>query len=672
MEILCLHRIGSAIRRIAVLFGFVAVLISMTTTASAHSFLVQTMPQANERLNSSPHQLVLQFTEKLVPAQNDSVTVKNASGQVVHIGALELAQGGTTLTANLPDLSSDVYIVDWHVISAEDGHPTMGEFAFGVGVQAVSSVSAVTQAPTEWKDAVSEWILLIGLAVSAGGLASEFFVWRSLTKDTKRFVRQAPVRIALWFAFIGAASLNIVFVLRLSGKLGLLTLADPHLWASALRQPAGALAFGSLLLVLLVMLLVPLRRVRSSMLILLVGASIATALRTHPASQNPWDAAVIAVHVTFAVMWVGALIHLAMVYTDKQQQISRDALLIGTQRYSRLAFWTVLLLIVTGTIAAFSQFTTARQLFDTTYGIVLLVKLGFVTVALFLATMARKQTVTASHPASLRPGRQLIRYEAGVLILILAISALLSNVSPPQTPTHTNKGASTLLGPPPAIGPTITMANRVGWMEVYLTASQGQLMIQVIGPKGDAPKGIHFTSDDTSGNAVYAKTPSGQDVGLALTSYGQGFFTAPLHWETGLTDVSIDVNSPDWSGGKATIAINWPPLPKDPTLFAKVIQTMQKQSSYLVKERVSSGPNSAFASTLHSSGAQFLEGEAYSVSVPDVQQLPSHDGYIQLVGYEPGSHIWFHMWVDHLYRIHREVIVASGHLVDNTYEYSSK
>lgn len=90
--------------------------------AGAHAFLVQISPEAEQRLSSGPRSLELQFTEPVVAATQDRVTVRTAAGQRVAGGALARSADGTILTAGLPALGQGVYLVDWQVVSTQDGH----------------------------------------------------------------------------------------------------------------------------------------------------------------------------------------------------------------------------------------------------------------------------------------------------------------------------------------------------------------------------------------------------------------------------------------------------------------------------------------------------------------------------------------------------------------------
>ena len=94
--------------------------------AAAHTELVDTEPGRGATVRSSPAQVRLQFNEPL--ARVVAVVVSGPDGQRVEQGGAELE--GDTLRQRLGPLSaSGSYSVAYRV-TADDGHPLTGRFAF--------------------------------------------------------------------------------------------------------------------------------------------------------------------------------------------------------------------------------------------------------------------------------------------------------------------------------------------------------------------------------------------------------------------------------------------------------------------------------------------------------------------------------------------------------------
>ncbi len=120
--------------RALVLLTFATLLLiaGFVTPAYAHANLIRSDPPANSILPSSPHQVTLYFTEQLEPKLSGAA-VYDSTGKEVDTGYSVSPTDATILILSLPTLSSGVYTVSWHAISAVDGHHTSGSFSFGIG-----------------------------------------------------------------------------------------------------------------------------------------------------------------------------------------------------------------------------------------------------------------------------------------------------------------------------------------------------------------------------------------------------------------------------------------------------------------------------------------------------------------------------------------------------------
>lgn len=273
---------------------------------SAHTFLVQSSPQAGERLDASPRLLDLQFTEAVAAPSSDQVTIKGTDGQTVRLGRLLRSVDGTALSVALPHLSAGGYIISWQVVSADDGHLSAGDFAFAVGAgAALPTLAGGASASTDWPQVIAGWLLVLGLATGLGGLASEVFIWTPLlrghatlaapvadsivalptqagleredsadsasgstprtatidapalthvresppaapiqaTSDSTWALPQAPTWLALVVALVGAGSAFVLVAGRLGGGAVLGGFA-PRAWLEAVQTPVGVLALG--------------------------------------------------------------------------------------------------------------------------------------------------------------------------------------------------------------------------------------------------------------------------------------------------------------------------------------------------------------------------------------------------------------------------------------------
>lgn len=108
--------------------------LAMTLTAPpafAHAFLERADPPVGSDVPTSPHQIMLRFTEGIEPLFS-TVDVRDANGAAIAVGKPGTAHGNEReLLVALPDLHKGRYTVSWHVTSV-DTHKTEGSFQFNV------------------------------------------------------------------------------------------------------------------------------------------------------------------------------------------------------------------------------------------------------------------------------------------------------------------------------------------------------------------------------------------------------------------------------------------------------------------------------------------------------------------------------------------------------------
>lgn len=652
---------GTGLALVAVVFALL-----VPGIVQAHAFLVSSSPAAGQHLHSSPPALRLRFTEAIAATGGDHLTVQTEAGHPVPLHRLRLASGGTILVASLPHLGSGVYLVHWQVVSADDGHPSAGEFAFAVGDAAsLTGFSRNAEAPIDWLAAVVGWLFLLGLALATGGLMSELIIWRPLARGQLWAAPRQLILPPLLLALAGGLGL----LLLLAGSLdphGATTAFTPPAWMLALHTRAGITLALALFFVLYALAALPLRPARAGALVALLAGSGATALRTHPAATTGWWAApAIVLHVVLALLWTGMLAQLVLVVWRHRGTVPRQALLAAVRRYADLALWSVSLILVSGLVTALVELSAPGQLVTTPYGRVLLIKGALVLIAVCFALTGRVVLSDDESGAALSRLRVVTRPEALTAIAVLALASLLSNIAPPYAPPKASAAAANaLLGPPPPVGPALTLASKAGWLEVYVTASRNQLTTRIVAPNDETPQAVRLR--------LSAQPPGpSRSVDLFPPGCGSGCFSMRFPWRPGTTRLTMDVTSKTWAGGSLSLAVPWPPLPVDPHLLPRLIAAMHGERVIVVTERTSSSPGASFVHTFRISGSQFVAAEPYAAHVPGIRPLPSQGGLRQDILYLSGSEIWVHLWIDDQDHIRREVIVDPGHLIERTFSYSA-
>ncbi len=619
--------------------GIVWLLSFGAGVASAHAFLVGSDPPQGARLAHAPSSITLSFSEDVVTSAT-AVSIHLAGSDRRVAATVEPGGDASTVRVRLGSAPKGIYVVTWQDLSAEDGHQALGEFAFAVGpVPGALPAQAQRGAAPNPVRVAATVLFLLGLALAGGGAVTGLVVDRSVTAAS------APIRAGLLASVVGAA---VAFLDEVGSGTGGLS----H--AALLSGVAALLAVAATLVVL--------ARRLGPVLVLAVGAGVAWAADGHPALVGGALGLVVnAVHLVVGALWAGSLAF--MVAAAVRYRAERAQLMDVARRYARLALPLVVVLGAAGGLSAFETLPSLSSLYDSGYGQLLLAKTGLFALALALAWASRTRGIERSEPGLLR---RALPVEAGVVAVILAVTAVLADTGPPAK-ARPNE-AQALLGPVPLRGPVARTADLAGELTVAVAAGSGQLQVQVYDPNGPAP-GARVGID-----ATY---PAGRDVGLFPRPCGTGCFAQSVTLPAGRTRLHLEVTAPGWTGGAWNAGIDWPPPAVEPLLLGQMVATMEKVPAVAVRETVTSDTTGrSFTTALAPmSGAKLMSLEPYSGDadqpglIPEVQPLSG--GGLGLQVYLPGTPAWITLWLDANGRLARDRVVDLGHLITDTFTYPS-
>jgi copper transport protein len=278
-------------------------------------------------------------------------------------------------------------------------------------------VSARLSDPVVWETAVARWLLFAGLSVALGGLAG-----RGLARQYKgTFPVPLPAPWALRGSLLGAAA---------SAWLALIAAGPAHL-PRLFATTAGAIAAVELALFLIAAVLLRLRQPNLSVLPLL-GVVAAEGVRAHPESVIPVVGALITYcHLLPAAIWAGMLLYVLRAAMAWRYHPAEMRSLV--RLYATAAAWLFTILVITGVISAL-VLVPLRSLLTTTYGLVLILKAVLVAVAACLAVAGRvwlrRRPDAGAGPALAT------RLECGTIAAVLAVTGLLTALTPPATPVR--------------------------------------------------------------------------------------------------------------------------------------------------------------------------------------------------------------------------------------------
>ncbi|MEY9938068.1 copper resistance protein CopC [Streptacidiphilus sp. MAP5-3] len=408
------------VRSAAALFCLLAtLLLGSAGVASAHAALLSTDPSQGTVLAVAPSTVTLHFSES-VTLETGAVRVFDPNGKQVDTGTAGHA-GSDPSTASVSlnpalDQTQGTYTVAWRVISA-DTHPVAGAFTFSIGrttsPAALSGVESNSgSASTGFLYGLSRSVQYGTFALLAGSVALVLLGWpgglrlrsvqRLMLTGWAGLLLSTLAELALRGTYEAGTGLGKVFdlsllrqvlgeklgvllavrVLLLAGAGVFLALLSGHTGAS---DPAGQDAGAG----------DGVER-RRRIWLGIVGAVLAVAIAlTWPLGdhasvgmQVPLAITSDTVHVLAMGLWLGGL---ATVLVGLRRSTADGGIgVAGVQRFSAVALGAVTALAVTGVYQAWRGLGSWSALTSTTYGRLLLVKIGAVAVILGGAWMSRR------------------------------------------------------------------------------------------------------------------------------------------------------------------------------------------------------------------------------------------------------------------------------------------
>lgn len=401
-------------------FLSVVALLTTAPAALAHATLQSTSPAEGAIVATAPASVSATFDEP-VGVSPDSLRVFAPNGQQVDTG-------GTThgkvpqqiVVALVPGLGRGTYTVAWHVISA-DSHPVQGAFTFSVGAPSGSVVTPASLQPPASKLVTVTFGAVRGVAFGAfalmiGVVAFVICCWPAGAR------RPGVIRLALtgWGALTAATLAAILLQGVYGAGQGIGHVFWPDVLHATLYSRYGR-ALGIRLLLEVAALVVfsialgalPAggRRIRGPALAAwaVVTAALAAtwAVADHAGTgmQVPLSVPSDIIHLSAVSVWIGGLVALITVVLRRPEQSGGSTAAArkarrrfqaatadaadAVSRFSPIALGCIAAIVATGTYQTWRGVGTFGALFGTTYGRLLLVKIGALCCLIALGNLAR-------------------------------------------------------------------------------------------------------------------------------------------------------------------------------------------------------------------------------------------------------------------------------------------
>jgi copper transport protein len=473
----------------------VGALLALPSAATAHAYLVKTVPAPSVVLDTPPASIQLTYDEAVEP-RLAIISVTDTQGRQQTTGPVHRSPANpdtlvVPLRAHLPE---GWYLIYWRAISV-DGHPVQGAFTYAVGPSPgpapqfrVPNVSATATTP---QLLIARWVMLASVMIAIG-----LFVMRLLI--ARPLIRRLPGSSLrpLTVAFAVAAALSLIAI---PVYLDVSTANDSLRSAfdlTALVPLYRVTAFGRAIVDLeLCFALFCLAagvalwvdrsdRQRRSVAELIAGCGallaagavlIVPGAAGHAAQTSPRGLTLLFdwLHLAAGSVWLGGLVGLLVLWCTVSGRDRVPALSVCVPRFSNVALGSVLVLGATGVGEAVDHMPAVNALWETGYGRAILVKTGLLGGALMLASgnllrsrpglIAAGREPEVGEPAA-RLLRRLVSGEVAIVAAIVFAAAVLSSLPPP----------------PPAFALENSAIATVGPGRVAQTVSHGGYVLQVM------------------------------------------------------------------------------------------------------------------------------------------------------------------------------------------------
>ena len=439
---------ASGLSRLARLLFVLALPLS---AAHAHPRLMNAVPAAEGRVGARPRALTLTFNESLAVVLC-RVSLLDQTSQLVKLDTLRAGvNDAKTLTATiLGPLSSGRYTVKWQAAGA-DGHPVRGEYTFTIDADTTGTGLASASRPAPASDfgvesptyAAIRAVQSIAVVALLGILALQLVVLpryaRQATANAE--LLRASKRASLPWLTIALSTIGVATVARFGAQhaalfgaaegwspatVGAMLLHSGWGLAWCLAAVGTAVGFWALGRI---------RRERPHAWLLLTASTlvlvVTIAMSGHAAAaSSPITAmAVHALHVVGAGGWMGSLAALMIIAIPTAMRTDADdthQMVAGLlNAFSPTALVFAGLVAVTGAIAAWRNLGAVEELWRSTYGQVLLLKMATLSVAAATGAYNWKRVLpslgTVTGTARLRTSASVELAAALAVLLITAI-----------------------------------------------------------------------------------------------------------------------------------------------------------------------------------------------------------------------------------------------------------
>lgn len=492
--------------------------------ASAHAALIRSAPASDQIVKTSPTTVTLTFNEPVETALG-AVRVFDGNAARVDVGTTTRAGANAVATRIDTSLARGTYTVSWRVASA-DGHPLEGAFVFHVGApgeRPEGIASQVAQRPSSGVGKavdVARFLNVLLVIALIGAIAVNLILFARHDPEVERRLWYVIAGLGFGLSIVAAATV-VLFAASIAGA-GLGKATNGTALSAILGTRFGHVRLAQLIVAEVIAIAAVwapspggAKWLKRGIGVLALALAVTPGLSGHAGAKGTLEVIADTGHVLAASVWVGGLATVMLglgLAGERRRELARNVF----PRFSTLVLWAVGVLLVSGTIGGLSGVDHLNELWNTTYGKLLLAKISIALVLIGFGVFNRRAVRGLSN-AKAAPGflSWLQRSVAAEFVLMaVAIGVTSFLISKPQ--------ANAIVAKLPRAATATGQIGDLGARLVLDPGTKGQNLVHVYLSRGGAPQ----TADEVT---VTARSQVG-DVGpfrLIMSQADRGHYLSP-------------------------------------------------------------------------------------------------------------------------------------------------
>jgi len=404
------------LKKIVLLLSISFFALGAPLNVSAHAVLLDASPKEGSQLKQMPDKVSLTFNERLGEGVFN-LQVRNDKGKLITTKKATMNRSHKTISLDVPPSKKGIYTVSYSVISA-DSHPVQGTYIFSIGEKIDQAITNDTSNQGENGKQSSFYNIGFSLVQTFYYLALLWLVGFVLWKwyvPYQTGQQKQKYNTNVKYLQIG----YMIFLLISIGVQGTALLKDSSL--SQIQTFVIHSATGWSWMICIILACVGFLFLLKNKWIDFIWAGlllVATTLNGHAvASDVPIYTMILDfIHLVTASLWAAGLAYLLMIWRKEREQA-----LAFLPIFSRIAFVSLMLLILSGVLYTLKLLPDITALFKTTWGLLLLAKIFMVMLVAGIGILIREHLRKNDSPSL---AKFLISDISFMLIIVLIVGTI--------------------------------------------------------------------------------------------------------------------------------------------------------------------------------------------------------------------------------------------------------